>query len=486
MMTDSALLGDQFAAPSWDRWKAVSKAAWGERLTTRENRLFREVAGGREPPSGEVDELEAVVSRRGGKTATAALYASTAAANGSFYRGYLRPGEKATILLVAVDRPQARLLHRYIAANLTGNTLLRNLVLRQTADSIELTNDVEIIVATNSYRQTRGRTIALAILDEAAFYRDETSANPDEELVRAIRPGLATLRGKLIVISSPYTRSGLVYRRWRESFGKNDDRVLVVQGATRQFNETVSQEIIDRAFEEDPAAAAAEWGGQFRTDLEAFVSREVVDAAVMAGRHEVPPSAGTFFAGCDAAGGSGSDSMTLAVASPAGEGGAVLCCVREVKPPFSPESVVAEFAAVLRSYGIKTIVADRYAGDWPRDRFAVHGITVQPAAKPKSDVYHELLPLLNSGRIELLDHPRLVTQLASLERRTGRGGRDVIDHPARANDDVINAAALALVGAATRPPQRDLNFLAGVEFVFYGPTPDPFASSYNLTTRGTW
>jgi hypothetical protein len=59
----------------------------------------------------------------------------------------------------------------------------------------------------------------------------------------------------------------------------------------------------------------------------------------------------------------------------------------------------------------------------------------------KSELYGELLPLLNSGRIELLDNAKLVTQLASLERRTGRGARDSIDHAVGQHDDVANAVA---------------------------------------------
>src|SRR6185437_1559610 len=98
--------------------------------------------------------------------------------------------------------------------------------------------------------------------------------------------------------------------------------------------------------------------------------------------------------------------------------------------------------------------SDRYAAEWPAERFFVHGIQLDPAEKPKSDLYRELLPLLNSGRAELLDHPRLAAQLAGLERRTARGGRDSIDHaPGGAHDDVANAAAGALVSALTMQNQ---------------------------------
>ena len=69
------------------------------------------------------------------------------------------------------------------------------------------------------------------------------------------------------------------------------------------------------------------------------------------------------------------------------------------------------------------------------------GITYEPAAKPKSDLYRDLLPAINSRRIDLLDHPRLVNQLVSLERRTARGGRDSIDHAPGAHDDIANVVA---------------------------------------------
>jgi hypothetical protein len=192
---------------------------------------------------------------------------------------------------------------------------------------------------------------------------------------------------------------------------------------------------------------------EFRTDVESFVSREVVDAAVILGRHELPRIDGVApVAFCDPSGGS-SDSMTLAIAHMEGER-VVLDLVRERKPPFSPDDVAKEFADTIKSYGIASVRGDRYGGMWPRERFAVHGIDYQTATQAKSDIYLTLLPLLNSGRVELLDHPRLITQLCALERRTARGGKDSIDHSPGAHDDVVNAAAGAIVMAAQRTAQQ--------------------------------
>ena len=112
-----------------------------------------------------------------------------------------------------------------------------------------------------------------------------------------------------------------------------------------------------------------------------------------------------------------------------------------MKPPFSPEDVVDEFATLLKRYRIVKVTGDRYAGEWPREQFRKLGISYKPAAEPKSDLYRDLLPAINSRRIDLLDHPRLVNQLVSLERRTARGGRDSIDHAPGAHDDIANVVA---------------------------------------------
>jgi hypothetical protein len=173
---------------------------------------------------------------------------------------------------------------------------------------------------------------------------------------------------------------------------------------------------------------------------------------VVPDRVELPPARGRgYVAFCDPSGGS-HDSFSLAVAH-AESGVAVLDCLRETRPPFSPDAVCAEFSAVLRHYGLAVVTGDRYAGVWPREGFERHGVRYEPAELPKSSLYGALLPLLNAGRCELLDHRRLVVQLLGLERRTARGGKDTIDHAPRAHDDLINAAAGALV-AAVAPQGR--------------------------------
>jgi hypothetical protein len=450
-ISDPNLLGPAFAGPSWDTWRTVLAAAEGLPLTPCQLVQFRAVAE-RDPPPSRVKELWLIIGRRAGKDSIASAIA-TAAAMGD-YRAHLRPGEIAAILCLAIDRQQAKIVLRYVQAYFRENPLLASLVARDTDDGLKLTNGVEIIIATNSFRGIRGRTVVVAILDECSYWRDESSANPDTEVFSALAPSLITVPTSMLIgITTAYRRSGLVFEKWRRHYGRDDPDVLVIRAPSRAFNPLIPQSVIDQAIERDPEAGAADWLSEWRSDLADFVDRAVVEAAVVPGQHELPRLHNfNYIAFVDPSGGS-ADSFTLAIAHrDDATGSGVLDCLREVRPPFSPEGVAAEFAATIRDYGLASVTGDRYGGEWPREQFQKAGVHYKPSERTKSDLYRELLPLLNSRKVELLDHQRLIAQLCSLERRTARGGRDSVDHPPGAHDDVANAAAGALVLAASNDP----------------------------------
>ena len=225
------------------------------------------------------------------------------------------------------------------------------------------------------------------------------------------------------------------------------------------MNPTLSAKAVERAYERDPAAAAAEFDAQFRNDVSGFVDAETVDAAVDAGVTVRAPLDGVTYLGfVDPSGGS-SDSFTLAIAHVEGAR-IVLDYIGERKAPFSPASVVEEFAAVLKQYRVSTVRGDRYAGEWPREAFQAHGITYQPADLNRSELYLATLPLLNSGRVSLLDNRRMVAQFVGLERRTSRAGKDSVDHGQGGHDDVANAVAGVLTLAAA--PQVKVPIVAPI------------------------
>jgi hypothetical protein len=134
---------------------------------------------------------------------------------------------------------------------------------------------------------------------------------------------------------------------WRRYHGKDDPSVLVWQAATLTMNPTISERVVAEALERDPASASAEWLAEFRSDVQGYVSREVLDALVSLGTFErASLSEFSYRAFVDPSGGS-ADSFTLAIAHDE-DGRVILDCLRERCPPFSPEAVVTEFAETLK------------------------------------------------------------------------------------------------------------------------------------------
>ena len=445
-LDDAALFAPHFRGDSWTAWRAFLAALFALPMGDADLAAYQAHTGRTAPPLTPFSEADLIVGRRGGKSrvlATIAVFLATF----RDYEDHLAPGEVATVAVIAADRRQARTIFRYVSGLLKGVPLLAPMVTDETSDVITLSNRVNIEIGTASFRTTRGYSFAAVLADEIAFWRsDETSANPDIEILRALRPGMASIPGSILLLaSSPYAKRGALYAAFRKHYGQDDARVLVWKAPTAAMNPRIDPAIIQEAYDTDPEAARAEYGAEFRDDLADFVTREIVDAVTAWDRHELPPEPGiTYAAFCDPSGGA-SDAMTLAVAHLDGST-CVLDALLEVRAPFDPEVAVAECAAVLRRFGIARVQGDRFAGMWPVARFREHGIAFEQSARPKSDLYHDLLPLLNARRVELLDIPRLSAQLVGLERRTARSGRDSIDHSPGGHDDVANAVAGVLVG----------------------------------------
>lgn len=452
-LDDPELFGKTFrrnwrGADTWKAWRAFLAMLFGLALDNEAQGIASTHTARSDFPSEPFREAFVIVGRRGGKSLISALVATYLAC----FRDYseiLVPGEVGTLMVIAADRRQARVIFNYISAFLQ-TPRLKSMVASQLKESITLTNHVTIEIHTCSFRATRGYTLIGVIADEVAFWSSDDSANPDTEVLSALRPGLATTKGLLLGISSPYAKRGALFQAYRDHFGKVSD-VLVWKASSREMNPTLSLATVAAAYARDTASARAEFGGEFRDDVVGFLSLEIIESCVVQSRFELPPVGDvTYAAFVDPSGGS-SDSMTLAIAHKERDR-AVLDLVHEVQAPFKPEPVVEEFSKTLKRYRISTVTGDRYGGEWPAEQHEKRRIQYRPAEHYRSELYLELLPALTSGQVELLDNKRLIAQLAGLERRTSRMGKDSVDHSPGAHDDVANAAAGALVEALGREP----------------------------------
>ncbi len=434
---------------TWVAWRSFLSALFALPMTPEQLAIYRSCTGRETPPETPFNEAWLVCGRRGGKSFVLALI-GVFLATFRDYREFLQPGERATIMVLAADRRQARAIFRFVYGLLHEVPALKQRVERTTQLELHLTRQVSLEIHSSSYRSVRGYSLAAALCDEVSFWwSEESAANPDHEVIGALKPALASIPGSMfLAASSPYAKRGTLYDAYREHFGKDDAPALVWRGATQRMNPLIPQSVIDKAYADDPAKAEAEFGAQFRSDIESYVSREAVEACVVHGQQEIPPSSGIrYSAFVDPCGGS-KDAFTMAICHNERDGDRdirVLDCVRSYAPPFSPEQVVSELCGTLKNYNVSVVSGDKYAGLWPREQFEKRGVRYKVADRVRSDLYRDFLPMINSQRVRLLDNEQLVKQLVNLERRTGRSGKDTIDHPQGGHDDLANAVAGALV-----------------------------------------
>lgn len=437
--TDPDLLAHVMQGDSWRPQRTLLMAALGETLTEDERVIFKQFTGRDREPGRPVSEFCTIAGRRTGKTqmiSAAATYLSGLCS----YDDVLAGGETGTLLCLAQDQRVAAQILDYCEENFAGSKILSQLVVGRTQDTIQLRNHLRIEVRPASFRKLRGPTYVAIIADELGYwFSDDFYQNTDVEVLAAARPGLLTTHGMVIMASSPYGRKGVLWETFKKHYGPTGSpAVIVAKGTSVELNPTLDREEIERAIADDPERNTAEYLAEFRSDLASYVSPEAVEACISSGVRERPPQRGQYYFGfTDPAGGSGKDSMTLSIGHlQSGTQVLTIDALREARPPFSPEVVTGEFSELLKSYGITSIISDRTGLGWSKEMFAHHGITCEQNAEPKTALYTNFLPLINSVRVELLDHQRSIDQLCALERSTSK-----IDHPPNGHDDLINAIA---------------------------------------------
>ncbi len=304
-LNDDELFGPWFKDPSWDRWKALLAALFGEPLTDDQLQYFQAHTGRRTAPTAAFDETAWVIGRRGGKSRGLAFLALYLALFRN-YTPYLAPGETAVVAVLSATTKQARAILRDAVGMLEKIPELQAAVIDANKEEITFSNRAVIEVGAANFRSIRGNTVAAALCDEIAFWRyEETSANPDVEILRALRPAMSTIPNALLVMSSsPYARKGELYSAWRRYYADDGAPTLVWQADTKSMHPTISDAFLKRKYEEDEAAASAEYGANWCDDIADFVSQEAALAVTAVGRSELPPMPGVQYAAfCDPSGG---------------------------------------------------------------------------------------------------------------------------------------------------------------------------------------
>ncbi len=445
-VTDPQLLGLLLS----EAQETLLSAIYGLPLSRAMQEMFFACTGRQDNTGHGFGETTVVAGARAGKDSRIAAPIVCYEAIFGGHDKNLAKGERAIIPLVAQDQRATKVAFGYIRDYLTGSKLLESMVDEVLSLEIQLTNRVRITCFPSTQRSLRGWSIPAAVLDELAFFRMEGSADSDAEIQASIRRGMLNFPApRLVKISTPYMKSGVLYDDFKRYFGQDSLDVLVWRAPSALMNPSLKTERLERERRLDPDRFSREYEAEFAEDLENFLPSAWVENALVPGRHELPEHDSVrYVAAVDPSGG-GSNAFTLSIVHTEGNSperriiqDVIKGWARTRNLTVDLDGVVREIVDTLKNYRLYSVIGDRYAGQWVRQAFQAQGINYEEA-QPKAEAYLELEPLFAQGRIDILDHPQLIRELKTLERRPRAGGRIIVDHPHGGRDDYANALALA-------------------------------------------
>src|SRR3984893_1440706 len=438
--------------------QAFLKATYGLPLNSEEREIYQRATGRSDIVPAEQNEVTLIAGRRGGKTskigAPIALYEA-------FRDHHLARGDRGYVMLIAPTKSQAKIAMRFIRAYLKSSPLLKRYVTRALTDEIELSNGVSIACYPCSYIAVRGVSVVCAICDELAFWRhEETAANPEEEVLAALRPAMATfLNAKMVKISTPYRKEGVL---WREFQRRAELDQLVWQLPSPELNPTIPPSVLERARKLDEERYLREFLARFTDQVAAWVVPEVLEPCIVRGRTELPRvENAAYVAAVDPA--FERNDFALAVLHKTADGPIVVdrvaCWAGTKKAPLGFEWVCGEIARIVKEYGIREVMGDQYCAPVIKQYFDKLGIRYHEytfGAHTRADLFGNLRHLIVQRKIELLDEPVLLRELRALEEQHKPNGDIDIRPSYSQKDDVAVAVALGAFELAKRRKQREL------------------------------
>jgi len=446
---------------------ALLKAIYGLDLTDEEGDLFRQCTG-RESykPGHAFGEVTVIAGRRAGKDSRIACPIALYEAVFGGYEQQLHKGERGLIPLIAQDERSTRVAFTYIRDYLITSPALRTLLAEEFRYELRLVNHLAIIAFACTAKSLRGYSIPAAVMDEVAFFRSESGATVDYEVQRSIRPaGVSFEQQRLIKISTPHVKGGVIWDDYASYFGQDNPDCLVWQASTALMNPSIKGERLAKAARVDQHHYAREYEALFSDASEGAIPSAWIDAAIVEGRAALAPVDGAhYLAAVDPSGGS-FDEFALSVVHI--DNGKFIqdlhrawAASRFQKVDLS--AICQEIADLIRPYGLARVVGDHYAGKWVEQEFRRVNVSYIPWTGTKSDAYKEMIPFFAQLRIEILDETVLIRQLRLLERRLRLGGKPpIIDHPKGGHDDRANALAVAVATLAkSMAPALDIGHYA--------------------------
>jgi hypothetical protein len=317
-----------------------------------------------------------------------------------------------------------------------------------------------------SYSSIRGVPVICAVLDELAFWHHEDhAANPEHEVINAIRPAMATLSNtKLIKISTPFRKEGTL---WSEFQRRNQLDHYVWQLSSQEMNPAISSHFLHKARSANEDTFRREHLAEFVDTNSGWITPELLEPSIMLGCRELPRVFhGTYAAAIDPAFQRNDFGFAIVHRSDRGDV-SVACGLRWT----GTKAIHLDFAMVceqirikLDQYGINSLVGDQYCFPMLKQHFSRLNIFYRELSfgtGTRASLFGNLRQLIIQRKIAILDDPGLLHQLRSLEEvRAANGNIDI--RPARsAKDDLAIAVALAASELSEAVPDQCVPVILG-------------------------
>ena len=263
--TDPQLLGLSLS----EAQETLLRAMYGLELTDAQLGIFRQCTG-REVYAGQAfGETTVIAGARAGKDSRIAAPCAIYEAIFGRHEKRLAKGERATIPIVAQDQRATRIAFGYIKDYLDQAPLLRGMVEDILSTEISLSNRMTVSCFPCTLRSLRGWSIPAGVLDELGFFRLEGSADSDAEIQASVRRGMLSFPSpKLVKISTPYIKSGVLFEDYRKGFGHDNADLLVWKASSILMNPVLGAERLERERRLDPERFVREYEAKFVDDLE--------------------------------------------------------------------------------------------------------------------------------------------------------------------------------------------------------------------------
>jgi len=389
----------------------------------------------------------------------------------------LAPGELAIAVLVAPDLRLGRQGLRYALGAAKECEHISQLIETENKDSFTIRRpddhvvSVECLPATSGGSALRGRSLVSAVLDEAAFFRDEGYSVNDGEIFNAVAPRV--LPGGLVVLAStPWAETGLLYEEFTKNHGDPRSAIAAHAPTLLMLDTERNREAVARERERDPDNAAREFDAEFMPmGSGLFFDPSAIADCVDEHLPTVHPPNTRFPASTGGDLGFRSDSSAFVTVRKQFEF-LVSAEITELRPqkgqPLVPSEVIAAGAAQVLRHGGSRLVTDHHYIESSREhlkRSRVMLIAAPGGIEGKIAVFTRAKSILHEGRLKIpAGQKRLIAQLREIVSKPTPGGGLTISSPRRggAHGDVASAFVLALYDlerhGAMRPQPAFVSF----------------------------